>query len=83
MASTRTQASLFLAVLLIPNALTQADTPTISDFAFLTGFWKGAGFGGVSEEMWMPPAVGRMFGIFKQSAGTLTAEVFSFTRSAL
>ena len=68
MASPRTLASLFIAFLLIPTAFAQADKPSISDFAFLTGFWKGTGFGGVSEEMWMPSADGRMFGIFKQSA---------------
>ena len=68
MASPRTLASLFIAILLIPNAFGQADKPSISDFAFLTGVWKGTGFGGVSEEMWRPPADGRMFGIFKQSA---------------
>jgi hypothetical protein len=41
---------------------------SIEDFAFLTGYWKGTGFGGVSEEVWMPPSDGRMFGIFKQSS---------------
>jgi hypothetical protein len=37
-----------------------ADETNIDDFAFL------AGFGGQSEEVWMPPAHGRMFGIFSQ-----------------
>ena len=41
---------------------------TIDDFSFLTGYWQGEGFGGDSEEMWMPPVDGKMFGIFKQSA---------------
>ena len=45
MASPRTLASLLIAFLLIPNALAQADEPSISDFAFLTGCWKGTGFG--------------------------------------
>lgn len=40
---------------------------SIADFEFLTGAWSGTGFGGVSEEIWMPPSGGRMFGIFKQS----------------
>ena len=39
----------------------------IDDFAFIAGFWQGTGFGGATEEMWMPPSQGRMFGIFKQS----------------
>ena len=42
------------------------DKVTIDDFAFLAGYWQGEGFGGQSEEMWMPPSNGRMFGIFKQ-----------------
>lgn len=42
--------------------------PTIADFEFLVGYWEGSGFGGQSEEIWMPPRDGRMFGIFKQSS---------------
>ncbi len=45
----------------------QADEVTIDDFAFLAGYWQGEGFGGQSEEMWMPPSNGRMFGIFTQT----------------
>lgn len=53
--------------LLLNNA--QADTAdvTIEDFGFLSGFWQGEGFGGQSEEMWMPPSNGRMFGVFTQT----------------
>jgi hypothetical protein len=48
-----------------------ADTKvTINDFDFLVGYWEGTGFGGQSEEMWMPPRDGRMFGIFKQSSNS-------------
>jgi len=50
------------------GTLAQDQTPSIDDFAFLQGFWSGSGFGGVSEEMWMPAADGSMFGIFKQSS---------------
>jgi hypothetical protein len=51
--------------------LVQADSEhvAIEDFAFLTGLWAGEGLGGGSQEMWMPPANGKMFGIFKQSSG--------------
>ena len=48
---------------------------SIDSFAFLTGAWSGTGFDGISEEMWMPPSGGRMFGIFKQS----TSEELIFT----
>lgn len=54
-------------ITIAPSALADEGQVSIEDFAFLTGFWQGEGFGGVSEEMWMPPADGRMFGLFKQS----------------
>lgn len=44
-----------------------ADEVTQADFAFLAGMWRGTGFGGHSEEIWMPPSNGRVFGIFTQS----------------
>lgn len=60
----------------------QDSKPTIGDFAFLQGFWSGSGFGGVSEEMWMPPSDGSMFGIFKQSsaAGITFTEFMEITQ---
>lgn len=57
--------TLCLSLLLTSPAYTQQ--PSLQDLAFLTGYWKGSGFGGISEEVWMPPSGGRMFGIFKQS----------------
>ena len=50
---------LLTSLLLIGNG-SLADETSIDDFAFL------AGFGGQSEEVWMPPANGPMFGIFSQ-----------------
>lgn len=55
--------SLFLSQL----AMAQKPAVSIEDFSFLQGYWAGTGFGGQSEEVWMPPVDGRMFGIFKQS----------------
>lgn len=55
-----------VATLLLASTVAVADETSIDDFAFLAGFWRGTGFGGQSEEMWMPPAHGRMFGIFSQ-----------------
>ncbi len=40
---------------------------SIDDFSALTGYWVGTGFGGQSEEVWMPAVDGRLNGIFKQS----------------
>ncbi len=57
-------------LLLAPSSFGADSEPTIDDFAFLVGYWEGTGFGGQSEEMWMPPRDGRMFGIFKQSANS-------------
>ena len=38
----------------------------INDFSWLSGHWTGEGFGGVSEEIWSPPADGTMMGMFRQ-----------------
>lgn len=44
----------------------QADDVSAENFSFLAGMWRGEGFSGQSEEMWMPPSNGRVFGIFTQ-----------------
>lgn len=36
----------------------------IGDVAWLTGYWKGDGLGGISEELWMPPMADRMYGTY-------------------
>lgn len=43
----------------------QDTQPSIDDLNFLQGYWVGDGFGGVSEEVWMPASLGRMNGIYK------------------
>ena len=63
----RALSSALLFVLMILSHASVADEVSINDFAFLAGFWQGEGFGGESEEMWMPPSNGRMFGIFTQT----------------
>lgn len=54
----------FLFVLCL-QANAQENQPTIDDLNFLRGYWVGDGFGGVSEEVWMPASLGRMNGIYK------------------
>ena len=54
-------------LLLSQAAVAEQYIVSIEDFDFLQGYWQGTGFGGQSEEVWMPPIDGRMFGIFKQS----------------
>ena len=67
---TRITRTLLLAVLLWVPIILHAEDGDISieDFSFLTGYWSGEGFGGDTEEMWMPAVDGKMFGIFKQSS---------------
>ena len=67
---TRFTKTLLLTVLLwVPASLHAEDGDiSIEDFSFLTGYWSGEGFGGDTEEMWMPAVDGKMFGIFKQSS---------------
>lgn len=64
-----------------PLVAQEAD-PSIDDFKFLTGTWVGTGMGGKSEEMWMPPSDGRLFGIFKQSSedGLMFSEFMEITQ---
>lgn len=38
---------------------------TLEDARFLTGFWKGTGFGQRMEETWNPPSADSMVGLFK------------------
>lgn len=37
----------------------------IDDYSWLAGHWIGDGFGGVSEEVWAPPADGTMMGMYR------------------
>lgn len=62
---------LLLAIVMLPVASVQSQEheASIADFAFFTGYWKGSGFGGTSEEMWMPHSAGNLLGTFKQSDG--------------
>src|SRR5688572_22036134 len=37
----------------------------IADMAWLAGSWSGEGLGGISEEVWGPPAAGVMVGTYR------------------
>ena len=37
----------------------------LTDFAWLTGTWRGAGLGGVNEETWSAPAGGALMGMYR------------------
>lgn len=38
---------------------------------FLEGAWTGNGFGGVTDEVWLPPRGGQMLGLFRLVGGTM------------
>jgi hypothetical protein len=38
---------------------------TISQIEWMTGHWKGEAFGGITEEIWSPPAAGAMMFVFR------------------
>ena len=38
------------------------EAPSIDDFAWLAGHWRGEGLGGVCEEVWSQPLAGTMMG---------------------
>jgi hypothetical protein len=67
---------------LVNSVWAQSPAAKLEDFGFLHGYWVGTGFGGVSEEMWMPGGKGSLFGIFKQSseAGINFTEYMEITR---
>jgi hypothetical protein len=38
---------------------------SLAEFSWLVGSWTGTGLGGVSEEVWSPPAGGAMMGMYR------------------
>jgi hypothetical protein len=38
---------------------------TLEDVAWITGHWRGEGFGGLTEEIWSPPLGNSMMGSYK------------------
>lgn len=38
---------------------------TIAQIEWMTGHWKGKAFGGITEEIWSPPAAGTMMFVFR------------------
>lgn len=53
---------------LAPHARAQPAPPpaaTISEAAWLQGYWDGEGMGGTVEDLWMPPRAGVMLGSFR------------------
>ena len=56
------------------NTLTAPDDfrsppATLKDMAWFAGAWTGTGLGGVTDELWSPPAGGAMMGMFRLVRG--------------
>ncbi len=47
------------------NVSSKAESPTLEDFNWLVGHWRGKGLGGDCEETWLPESGGCMLGTFK------------------
>lgn len=50
------------------HKLAEGDLPgegRIEQMAWLIGYWKGEGLGGICDEIWMTPADGSMAGVFR------------------
>jgi len=39
--------------------------PSLEEFSWLVGHWRGEGLGGVCEETWLPESAGSLLGTFK------------------
>lgn len=53
---------------------------TVDDLAFLTGSWKGDAFGGVADEVWLPPYGDNMtcaFRLFRADGSMMVQEIVS------
>ncbi len=78
--------SLTLLMLLVglPTGLA-ADQPTIDDFAWLVGHWRGEALGGVAEDLWAPPAGGSLVGLFRlvKNDGVAFYEIFAISEPDL
>jgi len=64
--------SLFLIVILfslisVPEMTPELKTDmfNIEDYSWLSGSWKGDGFGRISEEIWSKPGKGTMMGMYR------------------
>jgi hypothetical protein len=58
--------------------------PTLADFAWLEGKWRGDWGPRVAEQVWMPPRAGAMEGLMRVAEGekTLVAELFSIVEES-
>ena len=55
---------------LTEHTLTRSDSlasppATVADVGWLVGAWHGTGLGGLTDEVWLPPAGGAMPGLFR------------------
>lgn len=51
------------------DTLVGSPEATIADIDWIHGHWRGEAFGGFTEEIWGPPVVGVMMGMFRHIDG--------------
>lgn len=69
--------SILLSTLLILSIALQAQD--VKHFEWLTGTWKGPGFGGIFEEVWSKPdASGQLMGMFRYSSNEGEIKFYEF-----
>ena len=68
--------ALLILLCLLPGALLAAEPDAelervFEHLEFLHGAWTGNGFGGTTDEVWLPPRDGQMLGLFRLVGGTM------------
>ena len=51
------------------DTLVGSPEASIADIDWIEGHWRGEAFGGFTEEIWSPPVVGVMMGMFRHIDG--------------
>jgi hypothetical protein len=66
-----------------PQSSSSAVKPSLADFAWLEGRWRGDWGSRVAEQAWLAPKAGEMSGLFRLVEGdkTLVLELFSLTET--
>ncbi len=66
------------------NAAAQASAPTLADFAWLEGVWRGEWGPRTAEQVWLGPKAGETLGIFRlvENDKTLVIEIFTLVEKS-
>jgi len=66
------------------NATIQATSPSLTDFSWLEGTWRGEWGPRTAEQVWLAPKAGEALGIFRlvENDKTLVIELFTFVENS-